>query len=165
MKLLVSLRAALVLFAAVFMFALAGQAHADGLYLEVRAGIDATAFDDLDNAFEDIDGILVVGIDTGGYRFEADYTVVNGGDDTLAGMAWADFSPIAGFTPTLGAGLGLPFKDMTDQDFDRAFYIVGAGAAYPVGPIELTLIFIYSQELDGNNEDQSVMAGVRFPFN
>ena len=164
MKLLVSLRAALMLFAAVFMFALAGQAHADGTYLEVRAGIDATAFDDLDNAFEDVDGIFVVGIDTGGYRFEADYTVVNGGDDTLAGMAWADFSPIAGFTPSIGGGLGMPLEDITDQDFDRAFYIVGAGAAYPVGPVDLTLTYTYSQEFDGNNEDQSVMGGVRFRF-
>ena len=164
MKLLVPLRAALVLFAAGFMFALVGQAHADGLYLEARAGIDATAFDDLDNAFEDIDGILVVGIDTGGYRFEADYTFVNGGDDTLAGMAWADFSPIAGFTPSIGGGLGMPAEDITDQDFDRAFYIVGAGAAYPVGPVDLTLTYTYSQEFDGNNEDQSVMGGIRFSF-
>ena len=93
MKLLIPLRALSVLFAAVFMFALAGQAHADEFYLEVRAGIDATAFDDLDNAFEDVDGIFVVGIDTGGYRFEADYTVVNGGDDTLAERALHDGAP------------------------------------------------------------------------
>ena len=142
-----------------------GTAHADGLYLEARAGIDATAIDDLDNAFENVDGIFVVGYDTGGYRFEADYTFVNGGDDTLAGMAWADFSPIVGLTPSIGAGLGMPVEDITDQDFDRAFYIVGAGAAYPVGPVDLTLTYTYSQEFDGNNEDQSVMAGVRWPLN
>ena len=139
-----------------------GTAHADGIYLEARAGIDATA--DLDNVFEDVDGILVVGYDLGGYRLEADYTVVNGGDDTLAGMAWADFSPIVGLTPSIGAGLGMPVEDMMDQDFDRAFYIVGAGAAYPVGPVDLTLTYTYSQEFDGNNEDQSVMGGIRFSF-
>ena len=148
--------------AALAMFA--GAAHADGLYLEGRAGIDATALGDLDNAFEDIDGILAVGYDTGGYRFEADYTVVNGGDDTLAGMAWADFSPIVGLTPYIGAGLGMPVEDITDQDFDRAFYIVGAGAAYPVGSVALTLTYTLSQEFDGNNEEQRLLGGVRFAF-
>lgn len=155
-NLLLPIIAALALFA--------GAAHADGLYLEARAGIDATAFDDLDNAFEEVDGILAVGYDASGYRFEADYTVVNGDDDTLAGMVWADFSPVIGLTPYIGAGLGMPVEDITDQDFDRAFYIVGAGAAYPVGPVALTLTYTYSQEFDGNNEDQSIMGGVRFTF-
>ena len=151
--------------AAVFMLGLSWPASADGLYLEARAGIDATAFDDLDNAFENVDGIFAVGYDTGGYRFEADYTFVNGGDDTLAGMAWADFSPIVGLTPSIGGGLGIPVEDITDQDFDRAFYIVGAGAAYPVGPVELTLIYTLSQEFDGNDEEQRLLGGVRWPFN
>ena len=155
-NLLLPIIAALALFA--------GAAHADGLYLEGRAGIDATAIDDLDNVFDDVDGIVAIGYDTDGYRFEADYTVVNGGDDTLAGMGWIDFSPIVGLTPYIGAGLGMPVEDITDQDFDHAFYIVGAGAAYPVGPVELTLTYTLSQEFDGNNEDQSVMAGVRFGF-